>query len=306
MGGVTVFGLPAGPADLGRRPGHGRASGSCSVAARARGRSSRRRRSCGRCPGSRSSTAWPTSRLLPHDGPAGAPPPRRGRRSADLPRSPGRPCRRGDGRLPDPARLTPSTSTGRRSVPIRRTSPARSWRTTRSSATSSAGWTTASRQVGYWIGRDHWGKGYRRRQPCGFCSKRSTTGPSSPTSRSHNIGSRRVVEHCGFVGVGEEVADDGVARNDLPPRLAGSRAPNGLPPVSLRLVTDPPADPSETARQPPDHAAPCRTRTPTRPRRAARARPAPSSTAATTSRRNAARVSAASGSSSSSWSSSSS
>ena len=32
-----------------------------------------------------------------------------------------------------------------------------------------------SRQVGYWIGRDHWGQGARRRLS-GFCSTRSRSG----------------------------------------------------------------------------------------------------------------------------------
>ena len=42
-----------------------------------------------------------------------------------------------------------------------------------------------------------------------------------------NIGSQRVVEHCGFVRIGEEVADDGVRRGDVPPRGVTVRAPVG-------------------------------------------------------------------------------
>jgi RimJ/RimL family protein N-acetyltransferase len=66
-----------------------------------------------------------------------------------------------------------------------------------------------SRQVGYWIGRDHWGKGFATaalRLMLDEITDRPVTAHIVPA----NIGSQRVVEKCGFVRVGEEVADDGV------------------------------------------------------------------------------------------------
>ncbi len=66
-----------------------------------------------------------------------------------------------------------------------------------------------SRQVGYWIGRDHWGKGFATaalRLMLDEITDRPVTAHIVPA----NIGSQRVAEKCGFVRVGEEVADDGV------------------------------------------------------------------------------------------------
>ena len=65
------------------------------------------------------------------------------------------------------------------------------------------------RQVGYWIGREHWGKGYATaalRLVLEEIEDRPITAHVAP----HNIGSQRVVENCGFVRVGEEVAEDGI------------------------------------------------------------------------------------------------
>ena len=66
-----------------------------------------------------------------------------------------------------------------------------------------------SRQVGYWIGRDHWGKGFATaalRLLLDEINDRPVTAHVVPD----NIGSQRVVEKCGFVRVGQEVADDGI------------------------------------------------------------------------------------------------
>ena len=65
------------------------------------------------------------------------------------------------------------------------------------------------RQVGYWIARDHWGKGFATaalRLLLEEITDRPVTAHIVPAS----IGSQRVAEKCGFVRVGEEVADDGV------------------------------------------------------------------------------------------------
>ena len=78
------------------------------------------------------------------------------------------------------------------------------------SATSSAGSTAVDREVGYWIGREHWGRGYRDGGAPAPARRGRRIGRSSRTSSPDNIGSQRVVEHCGFVRVGEAVADDGV------------------------------------------------------------------------------------------------
>jgi RimJ/RimL family protein N-acetyltransferase len=54
------------------------------------------------------------------------------------------------------------------------------------------------RDVGYWIGRDHWGKGFATAALGAFLELE----PSRPLVAhvaEHNVGSRRVLEKCGFV-----------------------------------------------------------------------------------------------------------
>ena len=54
------------------------------------------------------------------------------------------------------------------------------------------------RHVGYWIGREHWGKGYATAALRAFL----LLDPRRPLLAhvvDHNIGSRRVLEKCGFV-----------------------------------------------------------------------------------------------------------
>jgi RimJ/RimL family protein N-acetyltransferase len=65
------------------------------------------------------------------------------------------------------------------------------------------------RQVGYWIGRDHWGKGFAT-AALRLLLDEIADRPVTAHVALDNIGSQRVVEKCGFVRVGEEVADDGV------------------------------------------------------------------------------------------------
>jgi RimJ/RimL family protein N-acetyltransferase len=65
------------------------------------------------------------------------------------------------------------------------------------------------RQVGYWIGRDHWGKGFAT-AALRLLLEEIDDRPVLAHVAVDNIGSRRVVEHCGFVELGEEVADDGL------------------------------------------------------------------------------------------------
>jgi RimJ/RimL family protein N-acetyltransferase len=58
-----------------------------------------------------------------------------------------------------------------------------------------------NRLVGYWIGRAHWGRGYASR---GLALLVAEIGerPLVAHVADSNIGSRRVLEHCGFVRVG--------------------------------------------------------------------------------------------------------
>jgi RimJ/RimL family protein N-acetyltransferase len=65
------------------------------------------------------------------------------------------------------------------------------------------------REVGYWIGRDHWGKGFAT-AALRLLLVEIAERPITAHVALGNIGSQRVVEKCGFVRVGEEVADDGV------------------------------------------------------------------------------------------------
>jgi RimJ/RimL family protein N-acetyltransferase len=65
------------------------------------------------------------------------------------------------------------------------------------------------REVGYWIGRGHWGKGFAT-AALRLLLTEIADRPVTAHIALDNIGSQRVVEKCGFVRVGAEVADDGV------------------------------------------------------------------------------------------------
>jgi len=64
------------------------------------------------------------------------------------------------------------------------------------------------REVGYWIGREYWGKGIATRALALFLDHERRR-PLYAYVAAHNIGSRRVLEKCGFTVVGEE-HEDGV------------------------------------------------------------------------------------------------
>ena len=53
------------------------------------------------------------------------------------------------------------------------------------------------REVGYWIGRDHWGKGYATAALRAFVAV-DTTRPLWVHVAEHNVGSQLVAERCGF------------------------------------------------------------------------------------------------------------
>lgn len=59
------------------------------------------------------------------------------------------------------------------------------------------------RLVGYWIGRAHWGRGIATRALAAFLHQ-VTERPIHAHVASHNVGSIRVLEKCGFHVEGEE------------------------------------------------------------------------------------------------------
>jgi RimJ/RimL family protein N-acetyltransferase len=58
-------------------------------------------------------------------------------------------------------------------------------------------------EVTYWIGRAHWGKGIATRALTAFLAKANTTRPIYARVAKDNLGSRRVLEKCGFQVIGE-------------------------------------------------------------------------------------------------------
>lgn len=67
----------------------------------------------------------------------------------------------------------------------------------------------ADRDIGYWIGRDFWGRGVGTAALRAFLEIEMRR-PLTAIVAVHNIGSRRVLEKCGFEVVREQRADDGV------------------------------------------------------------------------------------------------
>ena len=59
------------------------------------------------------------------------------------------------------------------------------------------------REVGYWIGRDHWGRGVATAALVAFLGEDEVR-PLYAGVLSANAGSLRVLEKCGFTVVGEE------------------------------------------------------------------------------------------------------
>ena len=59
------------------------------------------------------------------------------------------------------------------------------------------------REVGYWIGREFWGKGVAT-NAMALLLALETIRPLYGYVAKHNLGSRRVLEKCGFAFVGEE------------------------------------------------------------------------------------------------------
>jgi RimJ/RimL family protein N-acetyltransferase len=59
------------------------------------------------------------------------------------------------------------------------------------------------REVGYWIGREYWGRGIATRALQAFL-KEEPIRPLYAHVTKHNTGSIRVLEKCGFVQIGED------------------------------------------------------------------------------------------------------
>jgi RimJ/RimL family protein N-acetyltransferase len=65
------------------------------------------------------------------------------------------------------------------------------------------------RHVGYWIGREHWGRGIATRALAGFLSEMRTRPVYARVAR-HNGASLRVLQKCGFSITEEDVGLDSV------------------------------------------------------------------------------------------------
>src|SRR5947207_7205182 len=59
-------------------------------------------------------------------------------------------------------------------------------------------------EVGYWLGKEFWGKGIATQALAEYVSIVKTRPLMAHVAR-HNIGSRRVLEKCGFTVVGEDM-----------------------------------------------------------------------------------------------------
>lgn len=70
------------------------------------------------------------------------------------------------------------------------------------------------REVGYWLGREYWGKGYATAALRAFLQIDQHR-PLHAHVAEHNVASRRVLEKCGFVLARSELADDGVLEHIL-------------------------------------------------------------------------------------------
>ncbi len=59
-------------------------------------------------------------------------------------------------------------------------------------------------EVTYWLGRAFWGRGIATRALAAFLKERMTERPVYARVAKDNMGSRRVLEKCGFVIIGED------------------------------------------------------------------------------------------------------
>jgi RimJ/RimL family protein N-acetyltransferase len=59
-----------------------------------------------------------------------------------------------------------------------------------------------TRELTYWLAREHWGKGIATRALARFLARVEQTRPVAAAAAFDNVGSQRVLEKCGFVRVG--------------------------------------------------------------------------------------------------------
>ena len=70
-------------------------------------------------------------------------------------------------------------------------------------------WTAdEGRMVGYWVGKEHWGRGIAS-AALGLFLEIDRHRPMLATVAEHNAGSRRVLEKAGFQLVSQKLVDDG-------------------------------------------------------------------------------------------------
>jgi RimJ/RimL family protein N-acetyltransferase len=72
-------------------------------------------------------------------------------------------------------------------------------------------------EVTYWIGRAYWGKGIATRALTAFLAQVNTTRPMYARVAQDNIGSRRVLEKCGFQIIGESTGFGALLETSLTP-----------------------------------------------------------------------------------------
>jgi RimJ/RimL family protein N-acetyltransferase len=73
---------------------------------------------------------------------------------------------------------------------------------------------SGERQIGYWVGREYWGQGIATRA-LGLFLAVEPARPLHAHVAKHNVGSRRVLEKCGFTIEREVVGGDGVEEQVL-------------------------------------------------------------------------------------------
>jgi RimJ/RimL family protein N-acetyltransferase len=81
---------------------------------------------------------------------------------------------------------------------------------------------SGERQIGYWVGREYWGRGIATRALELLLALEATRPLHAHVAR-HNLGSRRVLEKCGFLVERELVGRDGV--EELVMVLPGTGSP---------------------------------------------------------------------------------
>lgn len=70
------------------------------------------------------------------------------------------------------------------------------------------------REVGYWIGREHWGKGVATRALSEFLGHVKAR-PLYARVAKHNVASLRVLEKCGFTIAGENSGSSSAGGDDV-------------------------------------------------------------------------------------------